>query len=196
MLGAPPPFPSPCPSPCPSPSPSPKRYPSPSDLLSMPFYRPSASITPSPTPIPLVPFSVLGSLPIFFCPITLGCWSVSRMPKLVETLLQVKQRQTRELKAKARTQARCAELLGGTHQESSRHHNTPEPVSICLCCICRTANQSPSVSDGANHIFDDDEGSSSEADGDIHRPLKEWPLCINVSCIVLLILCAGNCLLS
>jgi hypothetical protein len=60
------------------------------------------------------------------------------MPKVVETLLQVKQRQTRELKA--RTQARCAELLGGTHQESSRHHNTPDPVSICLCCTCRKAN--------------------------------------------------------
>ena len=113
------------------------------------------------------------------------------MPKLVETLLQVKQRQTRELKA--RTQARCAELLGGTHQESSRHHNTPKPVSICLCSICRQGNQSPSVSDAAHHIFDDDEGSSSGADGDIHRPLKDWSLCINVCCF-LLILCAGNCL--
>jgi hypothetical protein len=113
------------------------------------------------------------------------------MPKLVETLLQVKQRQTRELKA--RTQARCAELVGSTHQESSRHRSTPEPVSICPCCICRTANLSPCVSDAANCIFDDEEGSSSGADGDIHRPLKDWSLCINISCF-LLILCAGNCL--
>ena len=126
-----------------------------------------------------------------FGPITLGCLSIIRMPKLVETLLQVKQRQSRELKA--RTQARCAELLGGTHQASSRHRSTHEPVSICPCCICRTANLSPSVSDAANYIFDDDEGSSSEDDGDIHRRLKEWSLCINVSCF-LLILCAGNCL--
>ncbi len=129
------------------------------------------------------------------------------MPKVVETLLQVKQRQTRE--PKARTQARCAELLGGTHQESSRHHNTPDPVSICLCCTCRTANQSHNLwarphsstppqqttqdEDAANHIIDDDEGSSALEDGDIHCLLKEWSLCINVSCF-LLILCAANCL--
>ena len=130
------------------------------------------------------------------------------MPKVVETLLQVKQRQTRELKA--RTQARCAELLGGTRQESSRDHNTPEPVSICSCCTCRTANQSNNLGaqlhsstrrqqttqeqDAANHIIDDDdEGSYSLEDGDTHRLLKEWSLCINVSCFVL-ILCAANCL--
>jgi hypothetical protein len=124
-----------------------------------------------------------------FGPITLGCSSVIRMQKRVETLLQVKQRQTRELKA--RTQARCAELLGGTHQESSRHRRTPEPVSICPCCIYRTANLSPSVCDSANYICDDDEGASSEGDCDLHRPLKEWSLCINVSCF-LLIVCAGN----
>jgi hypothetical protein len=113
------------------------------------------------------------------------------MPKLVETILQVKERQTRELKL--RTQARCAELLGGPHPESTRHHSTPEPVSICPCSICRGAYLSPSVFDGANYIFDDDEGSTLESNGKKHRTLKEWSVCINVSCF-LLILCAGNCL--
>jgi hypothetical protein len=116
------------------------------------------------------------------------------MPKLKETLLQVKQRQSRELKA--RTQARCAELLRGTsHQQSSRHHSILQPLSICPCCTCRTANQSSLVSNAANYIFDEDEqGSSSEADEVIHRPLQEWSLCLNVSCF-LLILFAANCLL-
>jgi hypothetical protein len=62
------------------------------------------------------------------------------MPKVVETLSQVKERQTRELKA--RTQARCAALLGRGHPQSSGHHTTPEPVSICLCCACQRVNQS------------------------------------------------------
>ncbi len=83
-----------------------------------------------------------------FGPITLGCLSVIRMPKLVETLLQVKQRQTRELKA--RTQARCAELLGGTHQESSRHRSTHElspsvPVASAVQPTCLHLSLTPQI---------------------------------------------------
>jgi hypothetical protein len=92
-------------------------------LLSLGLCHPLASPSLTPTLNP--------------CLFALGCWSVIPMAKVVETLLQVKQRQTRELKA--RTQARCVELLRGSHQKSSLHHNTSEPVSICLCCICRTA---------------------------------------------------------
>jgi hypothetical protein len=117
------------------------------------------------------------------------------MPKLVETLLQVKQRQTRELKT--RTQARCAELLGGTHQESSRHRSTHElspsvPVASAVQPTCLHLSLTPQITSATTTK---DEGSSSEGDGDgdIHRPLKEWSLCINVSCF-LLILCAANCL--
>jgi hypothetical protein len=169
-------------------------FPSPSQALLLPFRCPIHAFLSSFRFCYAFAFAhstSLGHCLYCFCPITLGCWSVSRMPKLVESLLQVKERQTRELKL--RTQARCAELLGGPHPESSRHHSTPEPVSVCPCYVCRGAHLSPSVSDAANYILDDDKGSSLESNCDIHRPLKEWFVCINVSCF-LLILCAGNCL--
>ncbi len=134
--------------------------------------------------------------------------SVGCMRKGRETLLQVKERQTRELRL--RTQAKCAELLGETKQGGSRHQNRPEPVSICLCCGCQNANQlhnltarpqsaTPQQNTSeytyvANHIIVDDEVPSSQEDIHIHPRFKEWSLCINASCF-LLILVAINCLI-
>jgi hypothetical protein len=115
------------------------------------------------------------------------------MPKVVETLLQVKQRQSRELKA--RTEARCAELLRGSDQESSLHHNSSEPVSICLCCICGPAQgrtQARCAELLLGHLVQSSLHHNTP-EPEIHQPLKEWSLCINVCCF-LLILCAVNCL--
>ncbi len=131
---------------------------------------------------------------------------VGCMPKGRETLLQVKQRQTRELRL--RTQARCAELLGETHQGSSGHQTRPEPVSICLCCVCHKVNQlhnlraRPQSSTpqqnitedpyAANHIIADDEGALWQEDSHIHPRLKEGSLCINVSCFLLILVAINS----
>ncbi len=125
-----------------------------------------------------------------------------------ETLLQVKQRQTRELRL--RTEAKCAELLGETQQGRSRHQYRPEPVSICLCCVCQEVNQFHNLTahpqsatpqqdtseylQVPNHRIYDDEVPLSQEDIHIHSRFKEWALCTNVSCF-LLILVAINCLI-
>jgi hypothetical protein len=166
------------------------------DLLPLPLQQPFA--LPYLFSFPLAFAILLHRLPLLTptpnpCLSALGCWSVIPMPKVVETLLQVKQRQTRELKA--RTEARCAELLRGSDQESSLHHNRSEPVSICLCCICRTA-QARTQARCAELLLGHHQESSlhhNTPEPDIHQALKEWSLCINVCCF-LLILCAVNCL--
>jgi len=130
------------------------------------------------------------------------------MRKGRETLLQVKERQTRELRL--RTEAKCAEILGVTQQGRSRHQNRPEPVSICLCCVCQQGNECHNLTahpqsstpqqdtseyrPGPNHRIYDDEVPLAQEHIHIHSRFKEWALCINVSCF-LLILVAINCLI-
>ncbi len=126
------------------------------------------------------------------------------MRKGRETLLQVKERKTRELRL--RTEAKCAELSGETTLGGSRHQNRAEPVSICLCCdnqlhnlTARPQSATPQQDTSeypyvANHRIYDDEVPSSQEGIHIHSRFKEWALCINVSCF-LLILVAINCLI-
>ena len=130
------------------------------------------------------------------------------MRKGRETLLQVKERQTRELRL--RTEAKCAELLGVTQQGRSRRQNRPEPGSIYICRVCQQVNECHNLTAHPqsstpqqdtseylpvpNHIIYDDEVPLSQEDIHIHSRFKEWALCINVSCF-LLILVAINCLI-
>jgi hypothetical protein len=129
------------------------------------------------------------------------------MPKKVETLSQVRERLTRELKS--RTQARCAELLAGGPQQSSGLHITPEPVSICLCCVCQQGNHSINLRartrrptalretlhdhSTTNIVIDDEEVCHIADDTNVVALSKDWTTCINVSCFLLSLLVA-NCL--
>jgi hypothetical protein len=129
------------------------------------------------------------------------------MPKKVETLSQVRECLTRELKS--RTQARCAELLVEGHQQRAGRHTTPEPVSICLCRLCQQGKhanklrtrtrtktaQRETVYDHntTNVIIEDDEGYNIEDDTNVVAHCKDWTTCINVSCF-LLSLVVVNCL--
>lgn len=136
------------------------------------------------------------------------CLSVSLMRKVKETLLQVKERQKRELKA--RTDARCAELLGVSQRRSTGLHNVPQPLSICLCSSCVTVRKSLELSarpQPTTHnqtavdetypvhtIIDDDDGSNIGEHVIVHPSLKNWTTCINVSCFLVLLFTA-NCLI-
>jgi hypothetical protein len=173
------------------------------------------------SPCPTIPFGrsslcacliascvgVLASVSLRICRfacVAEGYLSVSLMRKAKETLLQVKQRQTRELKA--RTQARCAELLGISQRRSMGLHN----FAICLCCTCVTVRQSLELSARpqatthdqaavnetypAHTIIDDDDGYNIGEHAIVHPPLMKWTTCINVSCFLVLLFTA-NCLI-
>ena len=56
------------------------------------------------------------------------------MPKLRETLLQVKERQRRELRL--RTQARCAQLVAGGHLREADCVNIEEHPNVALGQFC------------------------------------------------------------
>jgi hypothetical protein len=142
-----------------------------------------------------------------FCLFALGFPVGRLMPKKVETLLQVKERLTRELKS--RTQARCAELLAGGPQERSGLSITPEPVSICLCCVCqqgyhsinlRARTRTPTAQretlhniSNPNIVSDDDEVCHSADDTNVVALSKDSTTCINVTWFLLSLLVA-NCL--
>jgi hypothetical protein len=129
------------------------------------------------------------------------------MPKKVETLSQVRERLTRELKS--RTQARCAELLAGGPQQSSRLSITPDPVCICLCCVCQQGNHSINLRartrrptalretlhdhSTTNIVIDDEEVCHIADDTNVVALLKDRTICINVTCFLLSLLVA-NCL--
>ena len=143
----------------------------------------------------LLRFALLLRLPQYrawvidrFCLFALGFLVVRLMPKKVETLSQVRERLTRELKS--RTQARCAELLAGGPQQSSRLSITPDPVCICLCCVCQQGNHSINLRartrtttaqretlhdhSTTNIVIDDDEVCHIADDTNVVALSKDW----------------------
>jgi hypothetical protein len=131
------------------------------------------------------------------------------VPKIVETLLQVKERQRRELRE--RTEAWCAEMLGVRRQQCTPQHKCKGHVFNCLCSACFIARQSQqriartqtttrNLLGAGEHTVthfitdDDNDDPTIEEHGHVPQRLKEWIPCINVTC-GLLVLIAANCLI-
>ena len=112
------------------------------------------------------------------------------MPKLRETLLQVKERQRRELRL--RTQARCAQLVAGRHLREADCDNIEDHPNVALGEFCVQGRdiieENPNVAEGSLRL--------PGRDNNIDEPntLKDWTVCINVTCFLSLLFLA-NCLI-
>ena len=113
------------------------------------------------------------------------------MPKLRETLLQVKERQRRELRL--RTQARCAQLVAGRQLiREADFDKIEEHPNVALGEFYvqwrDIIEENPNVAEGPLRL--------QGRDNNIEEPktLKDWTLCINVTCFLLLLFLA-NCLI-
>ncbi len=89
------------------------------------------------------------------------------MPRIRETLLQVKERQRRELRL--RTEARCAQLVAQGQLRVTGRYNLQD-------------------------ITDDEDNPNIEQHDNDPQRFKAWIPCINVTCSLLLLI-AANCLI-
>jgi hypothetical protein len=114
------------------------------------------------------------------------------MPKLRETLLQVQERQRRELRI--RTQARCAQVLAeGTRREADPDEFEDQPnVALGLFRVAGRHNieDNLNVAEGPLRL--------PGRDNNIEEPktAKDWTTCINVTGFLLLLFLANGLILQ
>ncbi len=98
------------------------------------------------------------------------------MPKLRETLLQVKERETRQLRL--RTEARCAQLL-------QQYPVAPRTEARCAQLV-------PQVPVAPTLVAI----QNIEEDSNFKQSREDWTICINVSCFLLLLVVANALILE